>query len=153
MSVGRITLGTLACAVSGTDRPACDPLTGECLCRIGVKDIFCDECAPGYDQVFPACTPCQPCAVLWVDNVTDVHRAAQRMRTFMPCNGEQLEPGYSRRWQRMLEMHSKLDYLVKLTGRFLPRVKDVEQFCVRISYVNNSLSSFLISEYYYSTYS
>lgn len=42
----------------------------------------------------------------------------------------------------MLEMHSKLDYLVNLTGRFLPQVKDVEKFCVRISYVNNSLSSF-----------
>lgn len=53
----------------------------------------------------------------------------------------------------MLEMHSKLDYLVNLTGRFLPQVKDVEKFCVRISYVNNSLSSFFISEYYYSTYS
>ncbi|XP_038872965.1 laminin subunit beta-4-like [Salvelinus namaycush] len=61
------------------------------------------------------------------------------MRTFMPCNGEQLEPGYSRRWERMLEMHSKLDYLVNLTGRFLPRVKDVEKFCVRISKLKDTI--------------
>uniref|UniRef100_A0A8C7F687 Laminin subunit beta-1 n=1 Tax=Oncorhynchus kisutch TaxID=8019 RepID=A0A8C7F687_ONCKI len=111
----------------GTDRPACNPLTGECLCRVGVMGIFCDECAPGYDQVFPACLPCHPCAVLWADNVTDVHRAAQRMRTFIPPHGEQLEPGHSRQLQRMLEMHSKLDYLGNLTGRSLPLVKDVEK--------------------------
>uniref|UniRef100_A0A674AJP4 Laminin subunit beta-1 n=1 Tax=Salmo trutta TaxID=8032 RepID=A0A674AJP4_SALTR len=115
------------CNMEGTDRPACNPLTGECLCRIGVMGIFCDECAPGYDQVFPACFPCHPCAVLWADNVTDVHRAAQRMRTLIPHHGEQLEPGHSRQWQRMLEMHTELDYLVNLTTGSLPRVKDVEK--------------------------
>ncbi|CAB1313509.1 unnamed protein product, partial [Coregonus sp. 'balchen'] len=127
------------CNMEGTDRPACDPLTGECLCRIGVMGIFCDECAPGYDQVFPACTPCHPCAVLWADNVTDVHRAAQRMRTFIPHHSEQLESGHSRQWQRMLEMHSKLDYLVNLTESSLPRVKDVEKLSVRISKLKDTI--------------
>ncbi|XP_014003610.1 laminin subunit beta-4 isoform X3 [Salmo salar] len=127
------------CNMEGTDRPACNPLTGECLCRIGVMGIFCDECAPGYDQVFPACFPCHPCAVLWADNVTDVHRAAQRMRTLIPHHGEQLEPGHSRQWQRMLEMHTELDYLVNLTTGSLPRVKDVEKLCVRISKLKDSI--------------
>uniref|UniRef100_A0A4W5Q591 Laminin subunit beta-1 n=1 Tax=Hucho hucho TaxID=62062 RepID=A0A4W5Q591_9TELE len=108
------------CNMEGTDRPACNPLTGECLCRIGVMGIFCDECAPGYDQVFPACFPCHPCAVLWADNVTDVHRAAQRMRTFIPHHGEQLEPGHSRQWQRMLEIEQLyVMYVIKCNQMFL----------------------------------
>ncbi|CAB1438278.1 unnamed protein product, partial [Pleuronectes platessa] len=43
------------CNLEGTERPSCDPETGECICRTGVTGIFCDECALGYSSAFPAC--------------------------------------------------------------------------------------------------
>ncbi|XP_075996664.1 laminin subunit beta-4 [Genypterus blacodes] len=132
------------CNLDGTKRPSCDPDTGECLCRVGVTGIFCDECAPSYDSVFPACEPCHPCATMWAEDVTDVQRASQRMRTFIPRHGDDVQPGYSRRWQQMLEMHSKLDWLVNLTGRSLPRVEEMEMLCERLGKLKDSIDPNLI---------
>uniref|UniRef100_UPI003AAF4A91 laminin subunit beta-4 n=1 Tax=Centroberyx gerrardi TaxID=166262 RepID=UPI003AAF4A91 len=132
------------CNMEGTERPACDSDTGECLCRAGVRGIFCDECAPEFDSLFPACTPCHACATLWTENVTDVKRATQRMQTFIPRHGDQVQPGYSHRWQRMLEMHSKLDWLVNLTGRSLPKVEKVEKLCLKIGKLKDSIDPNLI---------
>lgn len=113
--------------MDGTERPSCDPETGECICRTGVIGIFCDECAPGYDSAFPACRECHPCTALWAEDVTDVQRAAQMMRTLLPLHGDNLQPGDSRHLQRILEMHSKLDSLSNLTGLAPPKLEKVER--------------------------
>uniref|UniRef100_A0A8D3DT25 Laminin, beta 4 n=1 Tax=Scophthalmus maximus TaxID=52904 RepID=A0A8D3DT25_SCOMX len=80
------------CNLEGTERPSCDPETGECLCRTGVSGIFCDECSLGYSSAFPACEDCHPCTAVWAESVTDVQRAAQTMRTFIPRHGDDLRP-------------------------------------------------------------
>ncbi|KAI3370558.1 hypothetical protein L3Q82_007070 [Scortum barcoo] len=125
------------CNMEGTER-SCDPETGECMCRIGVTGIFCDECAPGYDSAFPACKPCHPCTVLWAQNITDVQRAAQRMRSFLPHHGEDLQPEDGQH-QRMLEMHSKLDSLSNLTGLSPPKVEKVEKLCLMIKKLKDAI--------------
>ncbi len=117
--------------MEGTERPSCDPETGECMCRIGVTGIFCDECAPGYNSAFPVCEECHPCTALWTENVTDVQRAAQRMRTFIPRHGDNSQPT-SGHQQWMLEMHSKLDGLFNLTLISSPKVEKVEKLCAMI---------------------
>ncbi|GLD70672.1 laminin subunit beta-4-like protein [Lates japonicus] len=147
LSQGQITLTptfdqiTLACDcnLEGTERPSCDPETGECICRTGVTGIFCDECAVGYSSEFPACKECHPCTTLWTENVTDVQRAAQRMRTFIPRHGDNLRPGDSHHRQRMLEMHSRLDSLTNLTGLSLPKVEKVEKLCMKIGKLKDAI--------------
>uniref|UniRef100_A0AAQ5YRY5 Uncharacterized protein n=1 Tax=Amphiprion ocellaris TaxID=80972 RepID=A0AAQ5YRY5_AMPOC len=104
------------CNLEGTERPSCDPETGECICRVGVTGIFCDECAPGYDSAFPVCERCHACTALWTENVTDVHRAAQRMKTFIPRHNDDKQLASHHHRQQMLEMHSKLDSLSNMTG-------------------------------------
>uniref|UniRef100_A0A8D3CQ06 Laminin, beta 4 n=1 Tax=Scophthalmus maximus TaxID=52904 RepID=A0A8D3CQ06_SCOMX len=94
------------CNLEGTERPSCDPETGECLCRTGVSGIFCDECSLGYSSAFPACEDCHPCTAVWAESVTDVQRAAQTMRTFIPRHGDDLRPGVDRYRQRLSQMHS-----------------------------------------------
>lgn len=118
--------------MEGTERPSCDPETGECICRTGVTGIFCDECAPGHDSAFPACKKCHACTALWAENVTDVQRAAQRMKTFIPATGGDLRPGDSRHRQRMLEMHSKLDRLANLTELSAPKLEKAEKLSATI---------------------
>lgn len=127
------------CNMEGTELPACDPYTGECICRDGVTGIFCDECAPGYDSVFPACAPCHPCATLWAENVTDVRRAAKRMRTFIPQLNEHRQPTWDLQWRKMLALHSKLDNLVNLTALSLPQVEEVEKFCRKIEKLTDTI--------------
>ncbi|GLD71224.1 laminin subunit beta-4-like isoform X1 [Lates japonicus] len=127
------------CNLEGTERPSCDPETGECICRTGVTGIFCDECAVGYSSEFPACKECHPCTTLWTENVTDVQRAAQRMRTFIPRHGDNLRPGDSHHRQRMLEMHSRLDSLTNLTGLSLPKVEKVEKLCMKIGKLKDAI--------------
>jgi len=119
------------CNVEGTERPSCDPETGECLCRVGVSGIFCDECSPGYDLAFPACSKCHPCNALWAGDVTDVQRAASRMRTFIPEVNKW--PGDSR-LQHMLKMHAELDSLGNLTGLSPPTPEKLEKLCAKIRY-------------------
>ncbi|KAF7666905.1 hypothetical protein LDENG_00088500 [Lucifuga dentata] len=102
------------CNLEGTRRPSCDPDTGECLCRDGVT-------GPG-----------------------GRHRAAQRMRTFIPRRGDNVQPGYGRRRQQMLEMHTQLDLLVNLTGRSLPRVEKLEKLCLKIGKLKDAIDPNLI---------
>ncbi|XP_051237149.1 laminin subunit beta-4 isoform X1 [Dicentrarchus labrax] len=132
------------CNMEGTERPSCDPETGECMCRIGVTGIFCDECAPGYDSAFPACKECHPCNALWAENVTDVQRATQRMRTFIPRTNDELQPGDSPHWQWMLEMHSKLDGLSNLTGLSPPKVEKAEKLCAMIRKLKDAIDPNII---------
>ncbi|XP_067447150.1 laminin subunit beta-4 [Thunnus thynnus] len=132
------------CNMEGTVRPSCDPETGECMCRIGVTGIFCDECAPGYDSKFPACEECHPCTTLWAENVTDVQRAAQRMRTFIPRHGDDLQPGYSHHQQQMLEMHSKLEGLTNLTGLSPQKVEKVEKLYLKIRKLKDGIDPNMI---------
>lgn len=118
------------CNMEGTERPSCDPETGECICRIGVTGIFCDECAPGYDSNFPACRECHPCNTLWAENVTDFHRAAQILKTLLPLGGDDLKPQDSRHLQQILKMQSQLEDLSNLTGLSPPEVEKVEELYV-----------------------
>ncbi|XP_028287743.1 laminin subunit beta-4 isoform X2 [Parambassis ranga] len=132
------------CNLEGTERPSCDPETGECICRIGVTGIFCDECAPGYDSAFPACEECHPCNALWSQHVTDVERAAQKMKTFIPCHGDDLQPTDSIHQQQMLEMHSKLDSLRNLTTLSPPKIEKLNNICVRIRKLKDAIDPNMI---------
>lgn len=127
------------CNLEGTERPSCDPETGECICRVGVTGIFCDECAPGYDSTFPACERCHACTALWTENVTDVQRAAQRMRTFIPRHDDDEQLAGRHHRQRMLEMHSKLDSLSNLTGLSLPKVEKMQKMFVKIRKLKDAI--------------
>uniref|UniRef100_A0AAQ4RAZ0 Laminin, beta 2-like n=1 Tax=Gasterosteus aculeatus aculeatus TaxID=481459 RepID=A0AAQ4RAZ0_GASAC len=109
------------CNIEGTEHPSCDPETGECICRVGVSGIFCDECTPGYVSEFPACNECHPCTALWAEDVTDVQRAAVRMRTFLPHNGYgNMFPGDSRHLRQMLKMEH-------FTDPVLERVDEIQK--------------------------
>lgn len=97
--------------------------------------IFCDECAPGYDSAFPACKECHPCNAFWTDDIRDVQRAAQIMRTFVPVPGPDVQPGGNSHLQRMLEMHSQLDELANLTGLSPPKVAKLEKMLAKMRFV------------------
>ncbi|CAJ1055766.1 laminin subunit beta-4 [Xyrichtys novacula] len=120
------------CNMEGTQRPSCDPETGECICRVGVTGILCDQCAPGFDLEFPACEPCHACTALWTNDVTDVQRAAEQMRTFIPRRGDQFQPGVSRQGQQMFDMHTRLNGLSNLTAMSPPKVEKMEKLCAMI---------------------
>ncbi|XP_019113332.2 laminin subunit beta-4 [Larimichthys crocea] len=132
------------CNMEGTERPSCDPETGECICRIGVTGIFCDECAPGYDSAFPACNECHPCTAFWAKDVTDVQRAAQTMRTFIPHHENDLRPEDSHHWQQIQKMLSELDNLANLTGRSPPRVEKVEKLFAMIGKLKDATNPNMI---------
>lgn len=128
-----VSLSACDCNVEGTEHPSCDPETGECICRVGVSGIFCDECTPGYVSEFPACNECHPCTALWAEDVTDVQRAAVRMRTFLPHNGYgNMFPGDSRHLRQMLKMHSMLESLAELKGVSPPKLEKLEKLCAKM---------------------
>ncbi|TDH10018.1 hypothetical protein EPR50_G00093320 [Perca flavescens] len=132
------------CNLEGTERPSCDPETGECLCRVGITGIFCDQCAPGYDSAFPACAECHSCTGLWAESMTDVHRAAQRMKTFITSHGDDLRPRDGCQLQQMLEMKSKLDGLANLTRLSPPNLEKLEKLFAMIGKVKDGIDPNMI---------
>ncbi|KAG7468897.1 laminin subunit beta-4-like [Solea senegalensis] len=132
------------CNLEGTERPSCDPETGECLCRAGATGILCDECASGYTSAFPVCEECHPCTAIWADSVTDVQRAAQRMLTLIPRYDGDLQPRVSRQRQWTLQMHLMLDSLANLTGLSQQKVKKAEKICVKIGKLREAVDPNMI---------
>ena len=119
------------CNLEGAERPACDPDTGECLCRVGVTGIFCDECAPGFQQAFPACAPCHACSTLWRHNISEVQRGAQRAGALAaPHRGNRT--GHGRQAQRMAEMEASLGRLANVTGESPAMLGDVERLSLNV---------------------
>lgn len=118
--------------MDGTERPSCDRETGECLCRTGVTGIFCDECAPGYDSAFPACKECHPCNAIWTEDIEDVQRAAQIMRTLIPVQGPDQPLGANQQLQRILALQILLDELANTTGLSPPKVAKLEKMVAKI---------------------
>ncbi|XP_074521304.1 laminin subunit beta-4 [Halichoeres trimaculatus] len=131
------------CNMEGTQRPSCDPETGDCICRVGVTGIFCDQCAPGYDSAFPACEPCHACTALWTQSVTDVQRAAQRMRTYVPRLDHRQQPKDSRQ-QRVLDLHSRMNSLSNLTAIAPPTVEEMEELCASIGKLKDAMDPNMI---------
>ncbi|KAM6937856.1 laminin subunit beta-4 [Xenentodon cancila] len=132
------------CNLEGTAHPSCDPETGECVCRTGITGTFCDKCAPGYDSTFPECKKCHPCASLWTENITDVQRAAQRMKTFIPHYGNGREPTGGPHQQQMVEMYSTLDGLARLTSLSLPKVEKMEKLFMQMRKLKDTVDTNVI---------
>lgn len=122
----RILFSACDCNLEGAARPSCDPETGDCICRVGVSGIFCDECAAGY-SMFPICKKCHLCTALWTENISDVQKAAQRMKTFLPRHGSNQQF-----WQQILDLHSKLGRLGNLTSLSLLKVDKLEKLFLKI---------------------
>lgn len=124
------------CNLDGTQRPSCDPETGECMCRVGVTGIFCEECAPGYDPEFPACRECHPCNAMWAKDVTDVQRASQVLKKLVPNIHNVTRPADNRLPQRVLDLQSKLDGLRNLTAWSPLVLEEVEELYEAIRLVH-----------------
>ncbi|XP_031417593.1 laminin subunit beta-4 [Clupea harengus] len=132
------------CNMEGTLRPACAMDTGECRCRPGVMGILCDECAPGHESVFPECQPCHPCSLLWAENVTDVKRAAEKMRTLVPKPGDDKQPAHGQRWQRVLDMQSQLEAALNMTGDAQADLDAAEDLYSRVLKLKDSIDPSVI---------
>ncbi|XP_061578256.1 laminin subunit beta-4 [Cololabis saira] len=129
------------CNLEGTADPSCDSETGECFCRTGVTGSLCDECAPGYESTFPECKECHPCISLWIKNITDVQRAAEKMETLIVDRGDSLEPKDSRHEQQVEEMQSKLNSLAGLTGLSLPKVEKMEKLFLKMIKLKDAIDT------------
>ncbi|XP_036068153.1 laminin subunit beta-4 isoform X4 [Oryzias melastigma] len=129
------------CHLEGTERPSCDPETGECICGSGISGILCDECSPGYDATFPACKICHSCASLWAEEITDVQKAARRMKTFIPQPNGTLQQTISSQQQRILDGYFTVGSLVKIMLMFLPRLQKLDKLCVQIRMLKDSIDT------------
>ncbi|KAL2093324.1 hypothetical protein ACEWY4_010636 [Coilia grayii] len=127
------------CNMEGTLRPACDVDTGECRCRPGVMGILCDECAPGHEAIFPECPPCHPCSLLWAANVTDVNKAAEKMQSLIPKPGDVMKPGMGQRWQRVLDLQSRLESALNMTGDTQLELDEMEDLLSRVLKLKDSI--------------
>lgn len=121
------------CNINGTQRPSCDRETGECLCRTGVTGVFCDECAPGYDSFFPDCKECHPCNTIWAGHIEDVQRATEIMRTLIPVQGSDQQPGANQQLQKILAMQILLEELGNMTGLAPLKVLKLEKLVEKIT--------------------
>eukprot|EP00058_Branchiostoma_floridae_P014832 XP_002600320.1 hypothetical protein BRAFLDRAFT_66822 [Branchiostoma floridae] len=68
--------GSCNCSILGTvnGNMTCDPRSGQCDCRSGVRGQKCDQCDFGFEGDFPNCTVCPPCfnaSVLRILNITE----------------------------------------------------------------------------------
>lgn len=117
--------------MEGTIYPACDTFTGECLCKPGVTGLFCDDCAPGHDNKFPACEPCHACYHLWEKIISDVRIDAERIETVMPCPEDFRLRTDLQHLQNLLE---KLQSLLNMTTQ--DELKKLEELLARIRYYN-----------------
>ncbi|RVE59174.1 hypothetical protein OJAV_G00201780 [Oryzias javanicus] len=129
------------CHLEGTERPSCDPETGECICRSGISGIFCDECSPGYDSTFPACRICHACVSMWAEKITDIQKAAQKMKTFLPQHNSTLQQTVSSQQQRILDGYVILGSLVKIMLVFLPRLQKLEKLYVQMRMLKDSIDA------------
>ncbi|XP_039860060.1 laminin subunit beta-4 isoform X2 [Simochromis diagramma] len=130
------------CNLEGTKQPSRDPETGKCICRAGVSGVFCDECTPGFNTLFSACEPCHPCNALWTQIVTDVQRAAQKMRTLIPHNN--VQPTDNQHLQEMINMHSMLDSLANLRVISPPSVEKLEKMSLKVRKVKDAIDTNVI---------
>lgn len=119
--------------MEGTIYPACDPYTGECLCKPGVTGLFCDECGPGHDTIFPICEPCHTCNQLWEKIVSDVKLDTERMETIMPCPDPSRPIPDLERLQTLLE---KLQSQLNVTDE--DEIEKLEKLLAQIRYLNNT---------------
>ncbi|XP_078794464.1 laminin subunit beta-4 isoform X3 [Oryzias latipes] len=132
------------CHLEGTERPSCDPETGECSCRLGISGIFCDECSPGYGSTFPACRICHPCTPQWDEDIADVQKAAQRMKTFIPRHDSPLQQTVSSQQQRILDGYFKVGSLVNVMPVFLPRLRKMEKLYMKMRMLKDSIDTNII---------
>lgn len=113
--------------MEGIIYPACDPYTGECLCKPGVTGLFCDDCAPGHDINFPACEPCHACYHLWEKIVSDIRLDSERIETIRPCPEDDRPISELQNLRNLLE---KLQSLVNMTAK--DELEKLEELLARI---------------------